>query len=317
MKRITILILLLSTFGAFAQNVSDEDFEKELKTLNEEIKNLKSDFESEIKPMNDKIKSLKSENGKLKSELVTLNSKLSDAALKIDSLQKQTEANSNAINKTNEDLSLKISTTEASANQKILEVDQSLSKNSLYGIIGVLSAILLSGLLYLLSSKRQKSDKTDITEQLSKTKSSIEESLIKEFVKQTELVETQLILIGQQKSEIQPAPNIEPDHSLALKVASEINLIERNIILMDSKTKGLKQLQASVRRLKDNLDANGYEMLELLGKQFHQGMKVIVTSSIPDENLEKGSEIITKILIPQVNYNDKMIQTAQIEVSVG
>jgi hypothetical protein len=58
-------------------------------------------------------------------------------------------------------------------------------------------------------------------------------------------------------------------------------------------------------------------MPELLGKQFHQGMKVIVTSSIPDEKYEKDSEIITKILIPQVNYNDKMIQTAQLEVSVG
>ena len=44
-------------------------------------------------------------------------------------------------------------------------------------------------------------------------------------------------------------------------------------------------------------------------------MKVIVTSSIPDENLEKDSEIISKVLIPQVNFNDKMIQTAQIETS--
>ena len=62
------------------------------------------------------------------------------------------------------------------------------------------------------------------------------------------------------------------------------------------------------RKLKDNLSANGYEMPELLGKQYHQGMKVIVTSSIPDENLEKDNEIITKVLIPQVNYNEKMIQ---------
>jgi molybdopterin converting factor small subunit len=181
----------------------------------------------------------------------------------------------------------------------------------------VLSAILLSGLLYWLLSRRQQTDKTDFIDQLSKTKSSIEESLVKEFGKQTELMDSQLHLIEQQKTTLQATPNAEPDHSLALKVASEINLIERNINLMDSKTKGLKQLQASVGKLKDNLSANGYEMPELLGKQFHQGMKVIVTSSIPDENLEKGSEIISKILIPQVNYNDKMIQTAQIEVSVG
>ncbi|MBS1751725.1 MAG: septum formation initiator, partial [Bacteroidetes bacterium] len=168
-----------------------------------------------------------------------------------------------------------------------------------------------------LLSKRQQTDKTDFIDQLSKTKSSIEESLVKEFGKQTELMDSQLHLIEQQKTTLQATPNAEPDHSLALKVASEINLIERNINLMDSKTKGLKQLQASVGKLKDNLSANGYEMPELLGKAFNQGMRVIVATSIPDENLEKGQEIITKILIPQVNYNDKMIQTAQIEVSVG
>ncbi|MDP4679010.1 MAG: hypothetical protein NWS46_01445, partial [Cyclobacteriaceae bacterium] len=62
---------------------------------------------------------------------------------------------------------------------------------------------------------------------------------------------------------------------------------------------------------------NGYEIPVLLDKPYNQGMRVIVTSSIPDENLSKGEEIISKIIIPQVNFNDKMIQTAQIEVSVG
>ena len=35
------------------------------------------------------------------------------------------------------------------------------------------------------------------------------------------------------------------------------------------------------------------------------------------ENLEKGIEIITKIIKPQVNYKGVMIQSAQVEVSVG
>ena len=86
---------------------------------------------------------------------------------------------------------------------------------------------------------------------------------------------------------------------------------------MDSKTKGLKQLNRSVEKLRDNLTANGYEMPQMLRQPFHQGMKVIIANSVPDENLERGTEIITKILIPQVNYNGIMIQTAQIEVSVG
>ena len=291
MKRAILPVLIFSTFWATAQN----------KTI---------DFEKELKPLNDKVKSLQIENSTLTKKINSLSTEIGTNKLSLDSLRMQTEENS-------KNLSSKISSTEKNTNQKISAVDESLGKNSLYGIIGVLSAILLSGLLYWLLRKKQQTDKTDFIDQLSKTKSSIEESLVKEFGKQTELMDSQLHLIEQQKTTLHATPNAEPDHSLALKVASEINLIERNINLMDSKTKGLKQLQASVGKLKDNLSANGYEMPELLGKQFHQGMKVIVTSSIPDENLEKDSEIISKVLIPQVNYNDKMIQTAQIETSKG
>lgn len=301
MKRVITTIFILASVNAFAQT----------ETLTKE------DLAKELQPLKTSIQTLQKENGSLKSEISNLNTKLFNANKSIDSLRILTQENSSAISQTANQLGIQITTTEQTANKRIDEVGQSLSTNSLYGIIGVLSAILLSGLLYWLLSKRQKTDKTEVVEQLQKTKSSIEESLVKEFGKQTSLIESELQLLAQQKTASPISSNAEPDHSLALRVASEINLIERNINLMDKGTKGLKQLERSVGKLKDNLSANGYEMPELLGKQYHQGMKVIVTSSIPDENLEKGSEIITKVLIPQVNFNDKMIQSAQIEVSVG
>jgi len=301
MRRTIISVLILASVNAFAQT----------ETLTKE------DLTKELQPLKSSIQNLQKEIGSLKSEISNLNTKLSNANKSIDSLRSKTQENSSAISQTANQLGIQITTTEQTANKRIDEVGQSLSKNSLYAIIGVLSAILLSGLFYWLLSKRQKTDKTEVVEQLQKTKSSIEESLVKEFGKQTSLIESELQLLAQQKIESPKTENVEPDHSLALKVASEINLIERNINLMDKGTKGLKQLERSVGKLKDNLSANGYEMPELLGKQYHQGMKVIVTSSVPDESLEKGSEVITKVLIPQVNYNDKMIQTAQIEVSVG
>jgi len=299
MKKVILALFLFSSVGAFAQNVTREDFDKE------------------IKPLTDKVKTLQSDNSKLKSEIATLNSKLSIANKSIDSLKSQTQENSNAISQTANELGIKIKETGDKNEGKITEVSESLSKNSLYGIIGVLSALLLSGLLYWLLSKRQKTDKTEVIEQLSQTKSSIEESLVKEFGKQTDLIESQLHLLAQQKTGSPSNANSEPDHSLALKVADEITLIERNINLMDKNVKGLKQLLRSVQKLKDNLAANGYEIPELLGKQFHQGMKLMVVNSVPDDNLKKGDEIISKIIKPQVNYNEKMIQSAQVEVSVG
>ena len=93
-----------------------------------------------------------------------------------------------------------------------------------------------------------------------------------------------------------------------------IHLIERNVaegsVLTDAEKK-------EIQKVKDNLAAEGYEVIELKDKNFHQGMKVIVTSSIPDETLDEGEEVITKVLTPQINKDDKMVQTAQIEVTVG
>lgn len=299
MKQITFAILLFSSLGAFSQNVTKEDLDKQ------------------IKPLMEKVKTLQLDNNNLKIEVGNLNSTILNSNLKIDSLRNQTQANSSAITQTANELGLKIKDTGAKNEGKITEVSESLSKNSLFGIIGVLSAILLSGLLYWLLSKRQQTDKTDFIQQLSKTKSSIEESLVKEFGKQTELMDSQLHLIEKQKTTIQATPNAEPDHSLVLKVADELTLIERNISLMDSGTKGLKQLSRSVEKIKDNLSANGYEIPVLLGKPFNQGMKIVPVSTVPDEKIESGVEIISKVIKPQVNYNDKMIQAAQIEVSVG
>ena len=106
------------------------------------------------------------------------------------------------------------------------------------------------------------------------------------------------------------------DHSLALKIADEIVRIEKNLSRMDKGVKGLKQLSASLRRIKDNYRSNGYEIVEMMGEVFNEGMKVTATF-VPDENMKNGVQIITRIIKPQVNYNGVMIQSVQIEVSQG
>lgn len=114
------------------------------------------------------------------------------------------------------------------------------------------------------------------------------------------------------------ASNAQPDDfSLALKVADEITLMERNMSHMDSTVKGFKQLKRSIETLKDKLNSQGYEIPELLGKKFNSGMKLTVVSSFPTDTLAPGEEIISKIIKPQVNYHGKMIQSAQVEVSIG
>lgn len=295
-KFIITIILTLFVLMAFSQTdtITIRELQEELLQLQTELKKQNGQFQSELKNQkNDFLIQIET----TKEDLEKLQLEVENEKIKVIALA--------------DSLGIQINDTRISTEQQIANVDKSLSQTTLWVIIGILFAIIVSGVMYLLLRKKQQSDKTDIVEQLSQTKQSIDEKLVNEFAKNTEVLET----LSKMSKPIQGAA--EPDHSFALKVASEINLIERNINLMDSKTKGLKQLARSVEKLKDNLAANGYDIPQLLDKEFNQGMKVIVASSIPDENLEKGVEKITKILIPQVNYNGVMIQTAQIEVSVG
>jgi len=92
--------------------------------------------------------------------------------------------------------------------------------------------------------------------------------------------------------------------------------MRKNLSSMPEGTKGLKQLSKALQRIQDTFKVNGYEMIEMLNKPYNEGMKV-VANFVPDENLEDGQQIITRIIKSQINFKGVMIQSAQIEVSVG
>jgi hypothetical protein len=57
-------------------------------------------------------------------------------------------------------------------------------------------------------------------------------------------------------------------------------------------------------------------MVDLLNKPYDEGMTVSAKFR-RDNKLKQGEQIITGIIKPQVNYNNVIIQEAQVEVSVG
>lgn len=108
--------------------------------------------------------------------------------------------------------------------------------------------------------------------------------------------------------------NEKLDHSLVLKVANEITRMEANLSKMDENIRGYKHLLHGVQRIKENFIANDYEIVDMLGKPYQSGIRAIATFKT-DENLKPGQQIITRIIKPQINYKQKMIQAAEIEVS--
>ena len=106
----------------------------------------------------------------------------------------------------------------------------------------------------------------------------------------------------------------EPDHSLVVKLANEIARIETNLSKMDKSVRGYKQLVQAKDRMINNVRANGYEIISLLGQEYNDGMQ-FPARFVPDESLPEGKRIITGMTKMQVNYNGKMIQPAEIVVS--
>lgn len=200
------------------------------------------------------------------------------------------------------------------ANNALASTQSDINNRTLWG--GITATILLGVLLiaaWFLARriKRGTSSLDDVRkaqEALQKAHVRMQEEAVKLDNKMIELCERQM-MASPAKTEAR-----QTDHSLALKVADEIVRIEMNMSHMDASVKGYKQLLKAVQRIKDNFNANGYEIVDMLGKPYHAGMKVIA-NFVPDENLPFGSQKITGIIKPQINYNGQMIQAGQISVS--
>ena len=204
------------------------------------------------------------------------------------------------------------------ANQKIDNnvntLSESINSRSWLGALGILIAIGLLACTYYILRKKISSGVTTID----KIRSAQEglETAQKAMQEESVKLDSKLVELLDKKIEATPASvaNEQTAHTLALKVADEIVRIETNLSRMDTSVKGYKQLAKAVERIRTNFLANGYEIVEMLGKPYNEGIKASVSFET-DESLAEGEQRITGIIKPQINYKGKMIQSAQITVS--
>ena len=307
MKKTLLITALVAVSNLFAQQQQDSILVKEIKKL-----------ETKVNKQQQEIKSISLELDKdywtyrgVKKET---QAKITQQKNTIDSLNQLINSNNQKLVEVNGNLDSKIKQTGENANSKISELDSNLSKNRLYWIIATLATLILGGLVYWLLGKRIQSNKTDVETQIKNTKTALEEESVKLDNKLVEVLTKQLDVI--KTDQLSGKQTNENDHSLVLKVADRLTAMETNHYRMDPKTKGLKQLVRAVKSIKENYLSNGYEIVEMIGQEYKEGTNSVVNFITSDE-IEIGKRIITKIIKPQVNFNEKMIQAAQIEVSVG
>ena len=304
MKYYFISTILLLGFNF--STMKSEDFSKKDESLKTEVSNIKTKQEL----LQKEFKALSSKEAKTERKISEIQSANKKMASNIDSLRDAYDilmANQKA---DKSELADSIDKT----NELVRTTKDVLSSRTLWGIIIVMVFLAtIVGIAYRLT-KRIKSGNSTIVdirkaqEALQSAQTKMQEEAVKLDDKLLELFDRQM------SSSSKMVDNDKPDHSLALKVADEIVRIELNMSRMDSSIKGYKQLAKAVERIKDNFKANGYEIIDMLGKPYNEGMKV-TANFVADEDLEEGKQIITGITKPQINYNGQMIQAAQITVS--
>ena len=264
-------------------------------------------LQREVSDLKSSISRLQQEDGRLRN-LYQLQTK------ELDSLR----ANQQQQTENVKSLAEKVGTDISDANQKIdsnvSTLTNSINSRTLIGALGILIAIGLLALTYYILKRKISSGATTID----KIRSAQEglETAQKAMQEESVKLDSKLVELLDKKIETTPAPvsNEQTDHTLALKVADEIVRIETNLSRMDTSIKGYKQLAKAVERIRTNFLANGYEIVEMLGKPYNEGIKASVNFET-DESLAEGEQRITGIIKPQINYKGKMIQSAQITVS--
>lgn len=254
----------------------------------------------------EQLKELNSEVAELTTKNESLGLILSEIQKSIDSLAKIVDRNSENIQITADSLGIKIRTTD----EAVAQNSNLLKSKTIWGIISVVIALLASVIVALLLYKKGQKTSDDKIALLKKQADELNEKIVGQFSNEM----SELQKIGGALKNAGANASAEPDHSLVKTLADRITFMEMTLYRMDSSVKGHKQLSKSIAQMKDNLLANGYEIVDMLGKEYDEGMKV-TANFIEDENIEAGKQIITSIVKPQINYKGVMIQSAQITVS--
>ncbi|MBO7427146.1 MAG: hypothetical protein J6U08_00360 [Paludibacteraceae bacterium] len=292
MKKVLSIIMVIAYVSAWG-NTNDS---LKIVSLQREVSDLKT-----------AVSRLQQEEGSLR-DLYHQHAKI------LDSLQVQQQQQVENVRFLADELGTDISNANQKIDSNVNTLSESINNRTWLGALGILIAIgILACAYYVLRKKISRGTTTiDMIRSAQEEFETAQKAMQEESVK----LDNKLVELLDKKIEATPTSNAteQTDHALALKVADEIVRIETNMSRMDTTIKGYKQLAKAVERIRMNFLANGYEIVEMLGKPYNEGMKVIA-NFVSDDTLAEGEQKITGIIKPQINYKGKMIQSAQITVS--
>lgn len=266
---------------------------------------------AKIQAIDATVQTLQRENDALKSEVTSLNSTISEQSNEIDHLKSILVETNNSVAALADSLNINISSTRQQIQTSSENLNQAIAKKSQTGMwIFIVLALIVAAIAFIFG--RLLAKRGNEVASLSVKADKLNEEIVNRL--SSEISEMQTISKQIGSISITSVGGADTEQKLIATLADRITFMEMTLYKMDSSVRGHKQLSKSIKQMKDNLKANGYELVDMLGNEYHEGMKV-TANIIDDENIPEGKQIITGIIKPQINYNGKMIQSAQITVS--
>ena len=271
-----------------------------------------------IQQLQKQIIALEKQNSKLLQQVIAVNlslkkleQKLSDTSDSLAAMRREiASADINARNVA-ADLKNQLQQSSDKTRSDISVLDNKIKSTILYLIIAFLTVALLTVVLFSWLRNMLIKEKAGLEEKIKRTIESARAEMIK-----PENLLNGLREAREQLTEPKLETPVEIDQTLVLKIADEIIRIRKNLSYLDPETKGLKQIEFAAERIQDYFNEYGYEIIELLNKPYHEGMDISAKFKT-DNTLEPGQKIITRIIKPQINFQGTVIQSAEVEVSLG
>ena len=241
-----------------------------------------------------------------KADILVLEGIEKKLANKIDSINFNVTNNSTKLANNNENINSIISTLN-DQDVNIQTTSGKVEKNNHYILLILVLAILLlvACLFIYIQSSKNKTSILNTNEKVEKVKK-LDKDLKNILENHTKILE------------VSNETNSKDETLKFLKiVVDEIMTMENNIYQMtedEKNSRGLKRIIRAIRNLRNNYKTMGYDIPQLLGTEWKEGDVIEIVSELPDENIEKGKRIITRIVTPRIDFKGEMIQRAKVEL---
>lgn len=291
----TLLIVILSIFWGYSETWAE----------------VYSTYHNRNQLSDSILLTLQRNNEMLRSEVDSLNSAMAIQSKELDSLKNIVTQTNGTVSALADSLNVNISFTKEQIQTKSETLEQSIRNKSQIGMWIFVILTLIVAVAAFIFGRILAKRRTEVETLAAKA-----DKLNEEIVNRLSTEMAQMQNISKQIGSIPDSVNKSNDteRELIMVLADRITFMEMTLYRMDKSVRGHKQLSKSIKQMKDNLLANGYELVDMLGKDYHDGMKVTANFT-EDENLPEGKQVITGVIKPQINYKGKMIQSAQITVS--